>query len=164
MAFNLAKDRPLVGGGFAITDSQTFQRYAPNPTAIHAAHSIYFQALGEHGFVGLGLYLLFGFLTWRTGTSIIRSAAGREEYKWASDLAKMIQVSLMGFAVGGAFLSLLYFDVPYYLMVAMVVTRRIVERGLNEKAAPALDVKHSAFARETEASTSPQIGARSSNS
>lgn len=130
MAFNLAKDRPLVGGGFEIYDVPTFERYAPIPTDVHAAHSIYFQALGEHGFVGLGLYLLLGIMTWRCGSWIIRSTAKREDLKWAYSLATMVQVSLVGFAVGGAFLSLLYFDVPYYLMAAMVVTRVIVEKEL----------------------------------
>jgi hypothetical protein len=99
---------------------------------LHAAHSIYFQALGEHGFVGLGLYLLLGFLIWRTGSWIIRNTSSREDYRWASGLATMLQVSLVGFSVGGAFLSLLYFDVPYYLMCAMVATRIVVEKGLKE--------------------------------
>ena len=35
-------------------------------------------------------------------------------------LASMIQVSLAGFAVGGAFLGLAYFDVPYFLMAVVV--------------------------------------------
>lgn len=135
MAYNLAKDRPLTGGGFEIIMGELFYRYAPNPLDVHAAHSIYFQALGEHGFVGLGLYLLMGFLTWRTGSWIIRNTTKLEEYRWAFSLAAMIQVSLIGFATGGAFLSLLYFDVPYYLMVAMVVTRVVVEKELAEKAA-----------------------------
>jgi hypothetical protein len=54
----------------------------------------------------------------------------------------MIQVSLIGFAVGGAFLSLLYFDVPYYLMAAMVATRVLVEKELKEKAAAAVVKKN----------------------
>jgi hypothetical protein len=40
----------------------------------------------------------------------------------------MIQASLIGFAVGGAFLSLLYFDVPYYLMAAVVAMRALTEQ------------------------------------
>jgi probable O-glycosylation ligase (exosortase A-associated) len=135
MAFNLAKDRPLVGGGFEIYNLHTFSRYAPVPTDVHAAHSIYFQALGELGFVGLGLYLLLGFLTWRTGSWIIRNTKGRDDLKWAFNLATMIQVSIIGFAVGGAFLSLLYFDVPYYLMVAIAVTRVVVEKELKAESA-----------------------------
>jgi probable O-glycosylation ligase (exosortase A-associated) len=133
MAFNLAMDRPIVGGGFNIITQELFYIYAPKPN-LHAAHSIYFQALGEHGFVGLGLYLLLGLLTWRTGTWIVRNTRKLEEYKWAYSLATMIQVSLIGFATGGAFLSLLYFDLPYYLMSAMVATGVLVEKELKQKA------------------------------
>ena len=135
MAYNLAKDRPI-GGGFEVITPELFARYAPNPEDLHAAHSIYFQVLGEHGFVGLGLYLLLGLMTWRTGSWIVRNTAKHPEYRWATDLATMLQVSLIGFAVGGTFLSLLYFDVPYYLMAAMMVTRVLVEKELKEKAAP----------------------------
>jgi len=37
---------------------------------------------------------------------------------------------MIGFAVGGAFLSLLYFDMPYYLMAVLIATRIVVERQL----------------------------------
>jgi len=142
MAFNLAKDRPFVGGGFEIAEPGTFARYAPNKIDVpRAAHSIYFQALGEHGFVGLGIYLLFGFLTWRSGQWIIRNTRGLGEYQWASSLASMIQVSFVGFAIGGAFFSLLYWDVPYYLMTAMVATRILVEKELVKQTAMAIPVK-----------------------
>ena len=142
MAYNLAKERPLVGGGFEVSMPELFWLYAPDPEDLHAAHSVYFQALGEHGFVGLGLYLLLALSTWRTGSWIIRNTGKREEYRWAYNLATMIQVSLIGFAVGGAFLSLLYFDVPYYLMAAMVATRILVEKELKEKATTAVVKKN----------------------
>ncbi|MYN25124.1 putative O-glycosylation ligase, exosortase A system-associated [Duganella levis] len=129
MAYNLAKDR-FFGGGFEIAEPSVFYLYAPNPAAVHAAHSIYFQALGEHGFIGLGLYLLLGVLTWRSASWIVRSSRDDPELQWASNLAKMIQSSLIGFAVGGAFLSLLYFDVPYYLMAAVVALRALTEQRL----------------------------------
>lgn len=129
MAFNLACDR-VFGGGFEIYGPAVFAQYAPNPADVHAAHSIYFQVLGEHGFIGLGLYLLLGVLTWRCGTAIIRRSQDLDQYRWASSLAKMVQTSLVGFAVGGAFLSLVYFDVPYYLLGAMLATRALVEREL----------------------------------
>jgi len=152
MAYNLTKDRPIVGGGFVVTTRELFTRYASDVgDEPRAAHSIYFQALGEHGYVGLGLYLLLGFLTWRSGDWIIRNTKDLKEYQWASNLASMIQVSLVGFASGGAFLSLLYFDVPYYLMVAMVATRIIVEKALEEKEA-ALD------SPVNSASSSQQLG------
>jgi probable O-glycosylation ligase (exosortase A-associated) len=132
MAYNLARDR-FFGGGFEIAEPSVFYLYAPDPTAVHAAHSIYFQALGEHGFVGLGLYLLLGVLTWRSASWVIRHSHNDPELLWASNLAKMIQSSLIGFAVGGAFLSLLYFDVPYYLMAAVVALRALTEQRLADR-------------------------------
>jgi putative inorganic carbon (HCO3(-)) transporter len=129
MAWNLAKDR-FFGGGFAIYEPGVFAAYAADPLEVHAAHSIYFQVLGEHGFVGLGLYLLLGILTWRSAAWIARRAEPLADLRWAASLATMIQTSMVGFAVGGAFLSLAYFDVPYYLMGAIVTTRLLVEQRL----------------------------------
>jgi probable O-glycosylation ligase (exosortase A-associated) len=132
MAFNLANDRPLIGGGFEIYNLRVFAEYAPNPTAVHSAHSIYFQVLGEHGYMGLFLFLLMWFLVWRDGTWIIRQTQGRGDLRWANDLARMIQVSLVGYAVGGTFLNLAYYDVPYYLITALVLTRVLVEKSIRE--------------------------------
>lgn len=129
MAFNLAKDRILIGGGFEISNAANFARYAGGAQA-RAAHSIYFQILGEHGFIGLFLFLLFWSMVWRNASLIVRKTKGREDLLWASDIARMIQVSLLGYAAGGAFLSLAYYDVPYYLAAAIVVTRALVEREL----------------------------------
>ncbi len=130
MAWNLALDRPFVGGGFEIYDKGLFERYAPNPKDVHAAHSIYFQALGEHGFVGLALFLSLGFLTWRNGSWIISRARGDPDHEWAVNLARMIQVSQIAFATGGAFLSLDYFDLPYYELAIMLLTRVLLEKEL----------------------------------
>jgi probable O-glycosylation ligase (exosortase A-associated) len=134
-AFNVAKDRPL-GGGFEMASPSVFARYAPDPSVPCAAHSIYFQVLGEHGFPGLGLFLLLWILVFRDAWWIIRRSRNLEKLRWASDLAHMIQVSLVGYFVAGAFLSLAYYDVPYYLLVAVVLTRLLVEaelKGFDQK-------------------------------
>jgi probable O-glycosylation ligase (exosortase A-associated) len=136
MTFNLAKDRPLVGGGFEIYNPTTFARYAPNPSDIHSAHSIWFQMLGEHGFVGLGLFLLLWFLVWRNASWIIKRTRKREGWRWAADMSSMIQVSLVGYAVGGMFLNLAYYDVPYYLLAAIVLTRVLIEKELGPERQP----------------------------
>ncbi|GJJ03151.1 O-antigen polymerase [Duganella rhizosphaerae] len=147
MAWNLAKDR-FFGGGFEIADPTTFFLYAPNPRDVHAAHSIYFQALGEHGFVGLALYLLLLGLTWRSAAWIVRNSRGQPDLEWALQLATMVQASLVGFAVGGAFLSLLYFDVPYYLMGIIVATRALVaerQHAVGQTAQSGLDNRQPAI-------------------
>ena len=56
MAWNLASSQ-FVCGGYEIYNPTIFSMYAPNPFDVHAAHSIYFQILGEQGFIGLFLYL-----------------------------------------------------------------------------------------------------------
>lgn len=129
-AYNLAKDRPLVGGGFHTFTKELFYKYAPNPENFHDAHSIYFEVLGEQGFVGLILFLTMWLLTFRTGSWIVRKTRDVENLTWARDLAAMIQVSLVGYAVGGAFLGLAYFDLPYHLMAIVVLIRMIVEQEL----------------------------------
>ncbi len=130
MTFNLAQDRPFVGGGFQIYQPHIYERYAPDPTMVLAAHSIYFSAMGEHGFVGFGLFLLFILTSWRTATWIVRRSNGQADLRWAADLAMAIQVSLLGYIVGGAFLSMLYFDLPYYLIAVLVLVREQVEKAL----------------------------------
>lgn len=141
MAINLANDRPLVGGGFEIYNEKVYGRYAPNPDDLHAAHSIYFQVLGEHGYVGLTLFLLLWLLVWRDASWIMKHSRSRGELRWAFDLARMTQVSLVGYAVGGAFQNQAYFDLPYEILVATVLTRALVEKeikGLEQKeSAPA---------------------------
>jgi putative inorganic carbon (HCO3(-)) transporter len=123
MAFHLANDR-LLGGGFFIYTDGIFARYAPVPDDVHAAHSIYFQVLGEHGYVGLILFLLVGAFTFSTANRIRREAQRREDAQWLYHLAGMMQVSMIGYAVGGAFLSLAYFDLPYNVMVILVAGLR----------------------------------------
>lgn len=124
-AINIASHN-LFGGGYRTFTPRMFQLYAPNPQDVHAPHSIYFQVLGEHGWIGLGLFLLFLFLAWRTGTRVIQFCRGNPELKWASDLASMSQVSLVGFMVGGAFLSLAYFDLLYDIMVLLVGLEKVL--------------------------------------
>lgn len=125
MSFNLANDRPI-GGGFNIYTPQTYAKYNPNSRLPQAAHSIYFSVLGEHGWVGLFLFLLLGVLSWRTASRIRRETKKLPQAAWAYQLAGMCQVALVGFAVGGAFLSLAYFDFAYNIIVVLVATRRWV--------------------------------------
>lgn len=129
-AYNVAEKSPLVGGGFKVFSPKWFLIYAPNPTDFHDAHSIYFEVLGEQGFVGLFLFLLMWALTLRTGSMIIRLARQEPEWKWAHDLAAMTQVSIFGYLVGGAFLGLAYWDLPYYLLAFIVILHRIVSQNL----------------------------------
>lgn len=122
MAFRLANSH-FSGGGFVVDTPELFARFAPDPLDLHAAHSIYFQMLGEHGYPGLLLFVLIGAFTWRTASRIRKAALAHEESLWLHQLTGMIQVSMVGYAVGGAFLSLAYFDLPYNIMVILVACK-----------------------------------------
>lgn len=123
---NLANSRPT-GGGFEIYTPEIFATYAPNPADLKVAHSIYFSVLGEHGYLGLVLFLLLWWLAFRMIRRIRTQAKARPETQWVHQLAGMCQVSLVGYSVGGAFLSLAYFDLPYNILVILVVSMRWLE-------------------------------------
>jgi len=134
MAFNMAKDRPL-GGGFDAFHDYSFALYAPNPGDVHDSHSIYFEVLGEQGFVGLALFLMLGLMTWRTASWVIGRARRDREKRWVADLAAMIQVSLVGYATAGAFLGLAYFDYYYTLIALVVLCKTVLVSGTADKVA-----------------------------
>lgn len=141
VAVNLTKDRPIVGGGFSVFQEDTFARYAPEPENVHDSHSIYFEVLGEHGYVGLVLFLFLGVLALRNGKWIMRTTRDRPDLKWAGQLATMLQVSLIGYATGGAFLGLAYFDLYYHLVAMLIITRILVEQALQPNAVSPFSVK-----------------------
>ncbi|MEZ5620462.1 MAG: putative O-glycosylation ligase, exosortase A system-associated [Burkholderiaceae bacterium] len=124
-AINLANDR-FVGGGFETWQRPVCQRYAPNPNDCRDVHSIYFEVLGEHGYLGLAFFLGLLAMTWRKCSAIIRRTRKDPTQLWARDLAAMIQVSMVGYMSAGAFLGLAYFDYIYHLVAVVVVTNHLV--------------------------------------
>ena len=143
MAFNLAKDNSL-GGGFECFIYPSYALYAPNPNDVHDAHSVYFEVLGEHGFIGLTLFLLLGLSTLYSARKIIKAAKEFEETKWMSDLAAMVQVSLIGYAASGAFLGLAYFDLYYHLVAIIVICKILLEKQQSKNTQP---IKRNNFSR-----------------
>jgi probable O-glycosylation ligase (exosortase A-associated) len=131
----------LTGGGFMTFTRRMFEVYAPDPTDVHAPHSLYFQVLGEHGFIGLALFLAFLVLAWRTGSRVLRVCKDKPELKWAGDLAAMCQVALVGFAVGGAFLTLAYSDLLYDIIIIMVILEKLLVLNTTARAPLAAGLK-----------------------
>jgi hypothetical protein len=71
---------------------------------------------------------------WRRTRRIAAQCAGRADLEWAFVLMRMTQVSVLVFAVGGAFLGLLHYDLPYYL-AAIVVLVDVAVREAQTRAA-----------------------------
>jgi len=121
-SWNIALHYPL-GVGFNTATPELFARFSPDAAAVLVAHSIYFQVLGNHGFIGLVLYLCIWVSTWRTAGWLRQQTQLVPQARWTSDLGAMCQVSLVGYLVGGLFLNLAYFDLPFNLMVVVVLAR-----------------------------------------
>lgn len=130
-AFNVAKAN-VTGGGFEMFRPPTFRQYAPEPFRVHDVHSIYFEVMGEHGFIGFGMFVLLAVFTWLRANQVIRECKKDPARKWAADLAAMIQVSLVGYGAGGAFLGLAYFDLTYHLMIILILAAKF--SGVLDKA------------------------------
>ncbi|MBV1842059.1 putative O-glycosylation ligase, exosortase A system-associated [Photobacterium ganghwense] len=129
----MAMERPLVGGGFrAMQHGHVWRSVAPNFSKLSfikspepgekgwAAHSIYFQVLGDHGFLGLFLFLCVIASAIFSLRNIMKKVQDIEGARWQAELAKMMQLSIIAFCVGGAALSLPYFEV-IWVFIAMTI-------------------------------------------
>jgi O-antigen ligase len=150
MSFILAVHNPIFGGGFKSLETsvvwaglaQEFLAYPffysgdalPHPIVPKAAHSIYFQVMGEHGFGGLLVFvgmLLTAFLKARR----ISLRAKREHAPaWIATLATMLQLVIFAFALGGSALSFAYFELVYAVFGLLVVLEyRIMPAALAQQ-------------------------------
>ncbi len=121
VAIGIAKDN-FFGAGMSYLYRDFFALYGIIQDVPRAAHSIYFQVLGNHGFIGLIAFLGIWVSTYRLAGTLRKAPRDDDALRWVAQLGGMIQVSLVAYAVGGAFLSLSYFDLPYNLMAITVLT------------------------------------------
>jgi probable O-glycosylation ligase (exosortase A-associated) len=126
VAIGVASEK-FLGAGMEYMYQDFFSRYGVYDTQPRAAHSIYFQVLGNHGFVGLAIFLLVWFSTYSVANRLRLKARKIPNATWAADLGAMIQVGLIGYLTGGAFLSLAYFDLPYNMLIMAVLANKWVE-------------------------------------
>ena len=131
--WNFVMDYPIMGGSFrSLPNVDLFQRYQPEPLPegflSSGPHSIYFQTLGEQGFVGLALYLLliasciFSLRHLRRGARIVSST------NWVMTYADIIEASFAGFLVSGAFLGLADFDLFFQLIACTIILKILWRR------------------------------------
>lgn len=138
----IALSNPVFGGGFhAVQSLPVWTEYRDTiglfsfiptpetPIVGRAAHSIYFEVLGDMGFVGLILFLAIWVNAWRTALSIKRTSHGNPELLWASDLADMLRLSFLAYAISGAAVSMGYFELFYiYVMAIAVLEKHVLQK------------------------------------
>ncbi|HET7879342.1 MAG TPA: putative O-glycosylation ligase, exosortase A system-associated [Acetobacteraceae bacterium] len=118
-AWRIAVARPLTGGGFYAPYSQpVVDQYDPGAAA-RAVHSIWFEVLGEQGFPTFFVWVGISVAGAIYARRIISRTRGIAELAWCANLARMVQVSMIAYLVGGSFLSLCYWDY-YFTLLAIV--------------------------------------------
>jgi putative inorganic carbon (HCO3(-)) transporter len=140
-AWSIAVDRPFTGAGFrALWSNEIWMTYyGPEFLQVRDAHSLYFEVLEEHGFLGLGLYLLVLAGTLLTLRRIRKRWRGHTEYGYLANYAEMTQLCLYPFLVAGAFITVAYFDLYFYFVAASVTLRSLsnqAERALAPEPVP----------------------------
>jgi probable O-glycosylation ligase (exosortase A-associated) len=149
LSFILASHNPFFGGGFKGLEyfpvwsslSQEFSSFPwfytgdalPDPDKARAAHSVYFQVLGDHGFFGLAIYLGFLLAAFRKARKVVKAVRANKLPDWIARAATTLQLSLFAFCVGGAALSFAYFDLTFATVALLVVLeQRIVPNAIRE--------------------------------
>ena len=137
--WNIAISRPLLGGGFNASQEPNIYRnfsygksvFADEKTGEtggHAAHSIYLEVLGDHGFIGFVLYYLMLGATLAMLRRVRKSVKKIPTMAWAGELVTMIQVSFLAFFVSGVALSMAYYDLVFlFIGVALALDQMVRE-------------------------------------
>lgn len=121
----IASDR-LTGGGFNSWSAETYSLYSPEARNTNiVAHSIYFAVLADHGWPGLIMFVSLLFIAWRNLSRVIAQNKHSDSEFDPAFLAKMLQVSLIAYMSGGAFLSLSYFDLPWHILAISILLGRL---------------------------------------
>jgi putative inorganic carbon (hco3(-)) transporter len=135
VSFLLAADRPLIGSGFrGPYTREAVDTVMPGGPA-RAVHSIWFESMGEHGFVGFALWLsltVFGVIY---SMRLVRLSRAHPGLAWAGDLGRMAQVSILAYCVGGTFLSLAYWDYYWTLLIVLGAAYAVARQEVGQTGA-----------------------------
>jgi len=134
-AWRFSQDYPVMGGGFDVLPNvSVFQRYQARPLPGDliscGPHSIYFQLLADHGFVGLFLFIALVCSCFWTLLRIRQRARRIPEAEWLIDYTQMIEIGLMAFMASGAFLGFVYLDLIYQIIGTAVVLKILFRKQI----------------------------------
>ncbi len=134
-AWALALHYPLTGGSFETFTPQLYERFTPQ-FSFAGPHSIYFQMLGEQGFVGLGIFLILLVSCFLTLRRVRRFARTVPALAWMIPYTHMLEAGLVGYVVSGAFLPRGYFDLYYQIVSATIILKILCHREIILNALP----------------------------
>ena len=93
-----------------------------------AFHSSYFELLGEHGWVGILLFLTLALRCLWVFQGVIRRCRGIADLAWCRDLAIALQCCLLTLLACGAFIGIAFQPTFWYLFALSTCLREFVHR------------------------------------
>jgi putative inorganic carbon (HCO3(-)) transporter len=129
-AWVFASQYPIMGGGFETFTPALEARFTPQ-YQFAGPHSIYFQTLGEQGFVGLGIFLFVLGGTFYTLRTMRRRVRGQPSFAWVTNYSNMLEICLLAYVVSGAFLPRAYFDLWFQLAAAAALLKILYKQELS---------------------------------
>ena len=126
--FNYALSHPF-GGGFNAYMVDRIEYPDGQVIFGRAFHSIYFEVLGEQGWVGLGLFLgaaVSAFFGLRRLAKRVRNVP---HLAWCADMSDALQTGLAVFMTSGAFVGIAFQPAFWYFIAMSVSLREYVRRA-----------------------------------
>ncbi|MFZ5862718.1 MAG: putative O-glycosylation ligase, exosortase A system-associated [Nitrospirota bacterium] len=141
--WNMAVDNPLLGmgpGNFVTGYRVKYKPPEARNRTLFTAHSVYFQIMGELGFVGLVLLIALIISSFKAQRAILAREPAEfgdpEDARFIRAAAHAAQASLLAFLVGGALLSAAYYPHLWFnAAFTLILTHIAKERA--ERVAPA---------------------------
>lgn len=136
VAWRIALAHPYLGGGFNVTIYDPLMRIIAPHIQPFLIHSIWFQVLGEQGFVIFSIWLGLTLVGIRNSFRLIKETRGIPGLEWCNDLARMVQCSIVAYCVAGSFLPIGYWDLYFNILVCLAAAREVAAMEIR-KALPA---------------------------
>lgn len=131
--FDYAVHHPL-GGGFDVyrIDRIRYPTEPPDsPPHTIAFHSVYFEVLGEQGWIGMGLFLSLIVTTLLTLRRVAKQTRHRPDMVWSLGLARALQGALLTLVFCGAFIGVAFQPMFYFLFATAVSLREYTRRAIS---------------------------------
>lgn len=135
--WRVGSEYPILGGGFDYYSVETYARFYPEfleqfPGKIWSCHNMWLTIWGELGLVGTALW---GGLLVSVLFSLHKLKRGSNTHQgppWVSAYADMIQLAFIAYMVCGTFLDIAYFEMFYFLIALVILTKERVREALEK--------------------------------
>jgi len=132
---NYVADHPLGGGFETYRINALYHEPGPGETEGHwehgrAFHSMYFEVLGEQGYVGFALYAGIILASMRSLFNVMRKTRNRPHLAWCNDLAFALMAAFLAVLACGLFIGIAVQALVWYLFALPICLSEYVYRVL----------------------------------